>query len=133
MPMTPSADTTRVRESNRASHPEVLIETGAARSRFRTLMTMVAIAGLLLPWIFNLAYFASGGSIAPSVFWSDASANHLTTAITLDVYLAAIGFSIWVVHERRVRRPWLYVLLCFGIGLSFALPWYLAWRTTGST
>lgn len=92
-------------------------------------MRGLAVLGLVLPWVFNLRYFASGGSIAPSVFWRDAAANALTTAITVDVYLAAIAFSCWVLHERRVRRPWVPVLMCFGIGLSFALPWYLSSRT----
>lgn len=84
--------------------------------------------GLLIPWGFNLRYFFEGGSVMPSVFWPDAFANSLTTAITLDVYLAAAAFSVWVLHERRLRRPWLYVLMCFGIGLGFVLPLYLARR-----
>ncbi len=106
-------------------------DPGAGRfhpTLFRAGMKILALAGILLPWTFNGAYFLSGGSIAPAVFWRDASANHLTTAIVLDVYLAAAAFAGWVLHERRVRRPWLHVLLCFGVGLSFALPWYLASR-----
>ncbi|HEY9095405.1 MAG TPA: DUF2834 domain-containing protein [Hydrogenophaga sp.] len=66
--------------------------------------------------------------MAPSVFWPDAFANALTGAITLDVYLAALAFSVWVLCERRLPRPWLYVLMCFGVGLAFALPLYLARR-----
>lgn len=84
--------------------------------------------GLLLPWGLNLRYFGQGGSVMPSVFWGDAFANLLTTSITVDVYLAALTFSVWVVQEGRVRRPWLYVWMCFGLGLSFALPLYLARR-----
>ena len=34
----------------------------------------------------------------------------------------------WVLWERRVRRPALVVLACFGLGLAFALPLYLALR-----
>lgn len=90
-------------------------------------MLALAVAGLVLPWIFNLSYFASGGSVLPSVFLRDVSANALTTAITVDVYLAALAFAVWVMGERRVARPWVFVVLCFGIGLSFALPLYL-WR-----
>ena len=91
-------------------------------------MQALAVIGAVLPWIFNLLYFAQGGSIVPSVFWRDAAANALTTAITIDVYLAALVFAVWVLQERRVRRPWLHILLCFGVGLSCALPWYLSCR-----
>ena len=84
--------------------------------------------GLVAPWSFNLRYFLEGGSVMPSVFWPDALANPLTTAITVDVYLAALAFSVWIVKERRLRRPWLYVWMCFGLGLAFALPLYLARR-----
>ena len=90
-------------------------------------LVLVAL-GLLVPWWFNLRYFADGGSVLPQVFFRDAMANALTTAITLDVYLAAVAFSAWVLGERRVRRPWLIVAACFGVGLSFALPLYLLLR-----
>lgn len=102
----------------------------AARSstRLRRALRVLAVLGLVLPWTFNLAYFAGGGSIAPQVFWRDASANALTTAITLDVYLAAAAFACWVLSERRVRRPWIDVLVCFAVGLAVALPVYLLRR-----
>lgn len=88
----------------------------------------LAACGLVLPWIWNIRYFLQGGSVAPQVFWPGAMANALTTAITLDVYLAAASFALWVLWDRRVRRPWLLVLACFGLGLAFALPLYLALR-----
>ena len=98
--------------------------------RLHWALRILAVLGLVLPWAFNLSYFASGGSIAPQVFWRDASANALATAIALDVYLAAVAFACWVLSERRVRRPWVDVLLCFAVGLSVALPVYLLRRST---
>ena len=90
---------------------------------------MLAAAGLLLPWYFNLAYFAAGGSVAPAVFFRDAFANPLTTAITMDVYLAALAFSVGVAADRGLGRArWIAIPLCFGIGLAVALPLYLLWR-----
>ena len=94
----------------------------------RRLLLALAAAGLVLPWVWNVQYFLAGGSVLPQVFWRDATPNALTTAITLDVYLAAASFSVWVLWDRRVRRPGLYVLACFAIGLAFALPLYLALR-----
>lgn len=103
----------------------------APRFTPRTLVwLLLALAGLVLPWIFNLRYFAQGGSVLPQVFFRDAGANALTTAITIDVYLAATCFAVWVLAERRVRHPWAWVLGCFGVGLAFVLPLYL-WRREG--
>ncbi|TDM06043.1 MAG: hypothetical protein C4K60_15380 [Ideonella sp. MAG2] len=88
----------------------------------------LAILGLVLPWTFNLQYLLAGGSLMPEAFWRNATPTVLTTAITLDVYLAAFSFSVWVVAERQVKRPWGFVLLCFAVGLSLALPLYLLCR-----
>ena len=46
--------------------------------------------------------FLAGGSVMPGVFWRDAFANPLTTAITLDVYLAAGAFTAWVAADRAL-------------------------------
>lgn len=91
-------------------------------------LRLLALLGLLATWAFNLSYFASGGSVLPQVFFRDATANALTSAITLDVYLSALAFSVWVLAERRVRRPGWYVAGCFAVGLAVALPLYLANR-----
>ncbi|NML18663.1 DUF2834 domain-containing protein [Azohydromonas caseinilytica] len=99
----------------------------------RHALIALAAAGLALPWYFNLAFFASGGSVAPGEFFGAAFANALTTAITLDVYLAAFAFSVGVAADASGGRPrWLAVPLCFGIGLAFALPMYLWWRSRPS-
>jgi hypothetical protein len=93
------------------------------------LLGILAIAGLLLPWRYNLQYFMGGGGVAPDVFFRDAFANALTTAITLDVYLAAVAFSVGVALDRAAGRVrWWAIPLTFGVGLSFALPGYLWWR-----
>jgi hypothetical protein len=97
----------------------------------RPLLAGLAIIGLLVPWYFNVIYFLAGGSVMPDVFFRDAFANALTTAITLDVYLAAITFSLAVaadIHHPAGSRRWWAIAAAFGIGLSFALPAYLWWR-----
>ena len=95
----------------------------------RATLMALALLGLAVPWYFNVAYLLAGGSLMPGIFWRDAFANALTTGITLDVYLAAIGFSAWVAAERRLGAwRWAYIAACFGLGLAFALPLYLAQR-----
>ena len=101
-----------------------------APAPIRALLLTLAIAGLVLPWWFNLRYLSGGGSLAPGPFFGAAFANPLTTAITLDVYLAAVAFSIGVARDTALGpRRWWAVPLTFGVGLSFALPLYLWWRS----
>ena len=91
----------------------------------------LAVVGLVATWYFNLQYFAGGGSVAPGPFFAAALANPLTTAFTIDVYWAALVFSVWITVERihvGSPRPWLYIIFCFGVGLAFALPLYLGRR-----
>lgn len=113
--------------SNRSSpHGEVSAAHGAPVT---WLLRLLVVLGLVLPWIFNVRYFMAGGHVLPGIFFRDVAANHLTTAITIDVYLAAVAFSVWVLSEKRVERAWLYVAACFGLGLAFAFPLYLLRRS----
>lgn len=105
-----------------------MIKTASAP--VRALLLALALVGLVLPWWFNLRYFADGGSLAPAAFFGAAFANPLSTAITLDVYLAALAFCTAVAQDRGAGpRRWWALPLTFGVGLCFALPLYLWWRS----
>lgn len=94
-----------------------------------TLLLALALVGLALPWWFNLRYLNGGGSLAPGAFFGSAFENALTTAITLDVYIAAAAFSIGVAKDSTAGpRRWWAIPLTFGLDLSAALPLYLWWR-----
>ncbi|MEZ5657844.1 MAG: DUF2834 domain-containing protein [Burkholderiaceae bacterium] len=96
----------------------------------RTLLLLLALAGLVAPWWFNLAYLGAGGSLAPGAFFGAAFANPLTTAITIDVYLAALAFCFGVALDTAAGpRRWWVLPLTFGVGLAFTLPLYLWWRS----
>ena len=101
-------------------------------SRTRLLLYVLAFLGFAIPWAFNIAFLLGGGSFAPGPFLAAVAANHLTAGITWDVYLAAVAFSVWVVGDAGVRRPWVYVVLTFAVGLAVALPLYLARRAPPS-
>lgn len=91
----------------------------------------LAAAGLITTWYYNLQYLAGGGGLLPHQFFGTAFANVLTTAITIDIYISALVYSLWLVIDSGrtgVRWPWLYVVLCFCAGLAFSLPLYLAAR-----
>jgi hypothetical protein len=96
----------------------------------RAVLLALAVIGLVLPWWFNLRYFLGGGGLGPGEFFGTAFANPLTTAITLDVYLAAVAFSVGVALDDAAGvRRWWALPLTFFVGLSFALPGYLWWRS----
>jgi uncharacterized membrane protein len=100
-------------------------------SHMPTVYRLLALLGFLLTWYFNGLYLLEGGSLQPSAFFGAAMANPLSTAITLDVYWSALVFSVWLLHSAKrhgVKRPWLYIVLCFGVGLAVAFPLYLASR-----
>lgn len=101
------------------------------KSRLPTLYYALALAGLAATGYFNGLYLLNGGGLGPGEFFGAAMANALTTAITIDVYLAALVFSVWVVIDSKrtaLKRPWLYIVLCFLVGLAVAFPLYLARR-----
>lgn len=99
------------------------------KKHLRAFFLLLAFVGLAVPWYFNVVYFLAGGSVMPDVFWRDAFANPLTTGITLDVYLAAVAFSVWVAADRSLGVwRWACIAACFGISLAFAMPLYLAYR-----
>ncbi|MDL5030431.1 DUF2834 domain-containing protein [Pelomonas sp. APW6] len=105
--------------------------SSGAYTRLAGVYDGIALLGFAATWPFNVQYLLQGGSLAPTAFFGTAFANVLTTAFTLDLFIAALAFAVFAVTDARrcgVRRPGLYVLLCFCAGLAIALPLYLARR-----
>lgn len=101
------------------------------KSHLRHFYQALALLGFAATWYYNLQYLGGGGGLGPNEFFGAAFANPLTTAITLDVYISALVFSVWVMSDAKrtaVKWPWLYVVLCFCIGLAVSFPLYLAAR-----
>jgi hypothetical protein len=91
----------------------------------------LSILGLIATWYYNIQYFIGSDSIEFIPYLQSATVNPATTAITIDIYFSALVFSIWAFLESKrvgVKWPMVYVLLCFGVGLAFALPLFLAFR-----
>jgi Terpene cyclase DEP1 len=103
--------------------------------KYISIYSLLAVFGLLITGYFNLQYIGQGGSLMPAAFWLAATPTALTTAITIDVYLAAVVFSIWVVRDAKqsqMRFAWAYVALTFCVGLCFAWPMYLHFKSQKS-
>ena len=59
-------------------------------------------------------------------------ANYATARLVLDLFIAAIALTLWIVVETWVRKNWIALLAIpatFLIGVSCGLPLFLFLRT----
>ncbi|MBV9384881.1 MAG: DUF2834 domain-containing protein [Chroococcidiopsidaceae cyanobacterium CP_BM_ER_R8_30] len=94
----------------------------------KPLYLFLATAGLLVPWFWLLQDPAA--LLAPAVFFQRAFANNIATDLTTDLLISVFAFFcfVWIELKRlEVSRLWIfvYIALTFGVGLSFALPFFL--------
>lgn len=98
-----------------------------------TLYLILAAAGALVPWIFLADFLAAHGAaqFIPSLFVNGAAGG-----LTIDLLISSFTFWLFLFHEGRrrgVRFLWLYVVVNLLIGLSCALPLFLAARERSVT
>lgn len=90
---------------------------------------LLAVAGLVATWWFNIAYMAAGGS------WLDlpavtrlAFANPIASSFSGDLIVAFLAFALWSPAEARrlgMRRGWAYPLVGLLLAFAFAFPLFL--------
>lgn len=101
------------------------------RSR-EAVYALLALAGLLAPWYFNVRYAAQGGSLLDvGAAIRLAFANPVSSSLSIDVLIAFAVFVVWVVPEARrigMRAGWIYPLLGLLIAFAFAFPLFLLMR-----
>jgi hypothetical protein len=93
-------------------------------------------AGLALVGLFGtgaqvLGYFDAGFIGANLAFWKDTVATPASTFIVVDILVLAAAVFVWMFGECRrlgLRGAWAYFLASTFIGISFALPLFLAHR-----
>jgi hypothetical protein len=95
------------------------------------LIGLVALAGTwgnvlgMLP-----QYGFWGGTLK---FWQDVLVNESSRFITVDILFLALAVTLWMLLEGRrlnLRFVWVYVLLGFFVGISFAVPMFFIHRQT---
>ncbi len=100
-------------------------------SPLRLTYLVLAIIGAAWP----IRYYAAWGyeyGASLSALISAWRANDATTALALDMLIASIALTIWIIAETRARKNWralLAIPATFIVGLSFGLPLYLFLRT----
>ncbi|MHA6266029.1 DUF2834 domain-containing protein [uncultured Aliiroseovarius sp.] len=100
-------------------------------SRLRKTYLALAVIGAVVPGAYFAAWFAQNGLSLGDLFqaWR---ANLATRGATLDLLLAGVTLTVWIIAETSVRRNWsaLWAIpATFLVGVSCGLPLYLFLRT----
>ena len=90
----------------------------------------LAIVGFVLPYSQFIPFLVDHG-LNLSLFWSQLFANHISSAFALDLITSSLVFWVFLIKEgtkRQMKFLWVYVVVNLIIGLSCALPLFLAMR-----
>jgi hypothetical protein len=88
----------------------------------------LAFAGAIVPYIYFIQHFADVG-FGLGDFTSALFANPAAGGFTADLFITSFVFWIAMFHRRSLGKgpkPLLFIILNLTIGLSCALPAYLA-------
>lgn len=88
----------------------------------------LAILGIVVPWYYNIQFFANAGLLE---FVNQSSANLAAKSIGFDLFIATVTGSTWMYLESKrvgIRFVWLYILLGILVAFAFALPLFLFMR-----
>ncbi len=95
------------------------------------LYVALALVGLIGTGAQVVGYFDAGFIGANLAFWKDTVATPASTFIVVDIMVLAAAIFVWMFGECRrlgLRGAWAYFLASTFIGISFALPLFLAHR-----
>lgn len=91
---------------------------------------ILAIVGFILPYSQLIPFFTDHG-LNLSLFWSQLFVNQASSADTVDLFTSSFVFWIFVFKEGtklQMKFLWVYLIVNLIIGLSCALPLFLAMR-----
>jgi uncharacterized protein YhhL (DUF1145 family) len=91
---------------------------------------ILAIVGFILPYSQFIPFLVDHG-LNLSLFWSQLFANQASSADTVDLFTSSFVFWVFLIKEGtklRMKFLWIYVVVNLIIGLSCALPLFLAMR-----
>ena len=86
---------------------------------------MLAIAGAIIPGLFFLQFFLSGGTVGS--FSQALFVNGAAGGFSADVLISSAVFWLFMAHQKA-SNIWVFVLINLSIGLSCALPLYLYFK-----
>ncbi len=103
------------------------------RTRLAVAYIIIGVIAWALTSLHLPAYLSSGFAVGTEMFWKDALFNSNAAAkfLTVDILMLALAVLIWMVIEARVRAMRgvaVYILLALFVGISLAVPLFLAAR-----
>ena len=99
----------------------------------RRLYALLAVLGFVVPYYYFARFLATNG-LDLTLIVEQLFANDISTAFAVDLFIAAIVFWVFLVHEARrltIRYWWLCIPATLLVGLSFSLPLFL-WMREGA-
>jgi hypothetical protein len=95
----------------------------------RILYLVLALAGLVTTWYYNLQFIAeSGGSFDIAAFIAASSTTPAAQSLSWDLTIACVAGLLWIYFESKrlgLRHFWIYIILAFCIAYAFAFPLFL--------
>jgi len=88
---------------------------------------LLAIVGTVIPYFFFLRHFEVVG-YGLSDFITALFVNGAAGGFSADILISSSVFWCFMYSEKRVKKPWVFIILNLFIGLSCALPAYLYFR-----
>jgi hypothetical protein len=92
---------------------------------------VLALLGLVVPWIFNVQFMQAHGGFSTSTFIAEAFSVPAARSISVDLTIACTAWIVWMVREARalkMRHWWVYIVLVFAVAFAFACPLFLLMR-----
>jgi len=92
---------------------------------------LLAIVATIWSWTHFIQHFQDANSVLIGPFLQSAMSTPASSGVAIDAYFSGIVFSIMAVtsaSKDKVKWPWIYVVLCFLVGLCLVLPIYLGMR-----
>ena len=95
----------------------------------RILYLLLAIAGAVMTWYYNLQFMQeSGGSFDITEFIAAGASNAAAQSLSWDLAIACLAGLLWIFFESRrlgMRFFWIYIILAFFVAYAFAFPLFL--------
>jgi hypothetical protein len=95
----------------------------------RIFYLLLTLAGLIIPWYYNIQFMEqSGGAFSIAEFIAASSSNAASQSLSSDLAIACIAGLLWICLESRrlgLRFFWVYIVLTFSVAFAFAFPLFL--------
>ena len=92
---------------------------------------LLSVLGFALPYSQFIPFIANNGLDLP-LFFEQLFANRISSFFALDLFISSVVFWLFLFKEGtrlQMKFLWIYVVLNLTVGLSFALPLFLAMRS----